>query len=129
MKGQKHTVRINPVITQSEFEHDMKDILKHGVIKAMAEYLGVSHTLLVQQFNPDDERTSWIFRALSVQIALDEIDPEAGRKLFDLFVTYRKKAMGKDEQQIKAEAWEQITERFGEINGSLVMINSCKEVQ
>lgn len=125
MRGQKNTVRINPVITQSEFEHDMKDILKHGVIKQLAEYLGVSHTLLVQQFNPDDERISWIFRALSVQVALDEIDPEAGAKLYNLYALYRERGKGRDEDEIAADNQRTLLNKTGDC----ASLKAFREVQ
>lgn len=118
-------MKVNPIVTQAEFEHDMKDILRHGVIKAMAEYLGVSQTLLVQQFNPDDERISWMFRALSVQIALDAIDPKAGEQLFDLYTLYRLRGMGKTSEEIAAET----TLELAGMSGRVATLKASQEVQ
>lgn len=96
MKEQKSTVRINPVISQSEFEAEVRDVVKHGDVKAIAELTGIGYSHLAQQFNHDDERISWLFRALQVITALDAIDKQRGQALWEVFAKYRHLAKGTD---------------------------------
>lgn len=89
-------MRINPVISQAEFEAQVRDVVKHGDIRAIADLTGIGYSHLAQQFNHDDERISWLFRALQVITALDAIDDARGQQLWDLFANYRHLAKGTD---------------------------------
>lgn len=96
MRGQKSTVRISPVISQAEFESEVRDVVKHGDIRQIAELTGIGYSHLAQQFNHDDERISWLFRALQVITALDAIDEARGDELWNVISKYRHKAKGTD---------------------------------
>lgn len=96
LRGQKSTVRISPVISQADFEAEVRDVVKHGDIRAIADLTGIGYSHLSQQFNHDDERVSWLFRALQVITALDAIDEQRGQHLWDLFAHYRHLAKGTD---------------------------------
>lgn len=96
MRGQKSTVRISPVISQSEFEAEVRDVVKHGDIRQIAELTGIGYSHLAQQFNHDDERISWLFRALQVITALDAIDESRGDALWNVISKYRHAAKGTD---------------------------------
>lgn len=95
-RGQKSTLRINPVISQAEFEAEVRDVVKHGDIRAIADLTGIGYSHLAQQFNHDDERISWLFRALQVVTALDAIDEARGEQLWEVFARYRHLAKGTD---------------------------------
>lgn len=121
-RGQNSTVRINPVISQSDFEAEVRDVVKHGDIKAIAELTGIGYSHLAQQFNHDDERISWLFRALQIVTALDAIAPDRGDELFSIFCKYR--GLAKDTDYL-AEMHKLVERNAGLIE----MLKASQEVQ
>lgn len=68
--------------TQEEISRAIRDIVKHGDIREIAIISGIGEKYLYGQFNPDDDRKSYIYGYLQIQAALDRVNAERGEELF-----------------------------------------------
>lgn len=96
MSKKAHSMRINPVVSQYEFERDVRDCLKHGQIKQIAGLVGHSESYVEQQFNPHDDRESVLYRALEYIVAIDMIDRKTGDEVVGVLLRHRTRANESD---------------------------------
>lgn len=108
-RGQKYTVPTPPICSQAEFEADVRDVVKHGDVKAISELTGRGYSLLAQQFNSDDDRPSDLFKAIQIIMALYVIDRQRGDELMEVLVRYVNRVRGTDIAKDAAEYYEQMS--------------------
>lgn len=70
--------------TQKEIELEISKILIRKDITDISNLSGIGYSYIDQQLNPNDERKSYIYGALQIICALDEISPERGEELWQL---------------------------------------------
>lgn len=85
-----------PLLSQSEFESEVRDVVKHGDVKAIAELTGRGYSLLAQQFNSDDDRPSDLFKAVQILMALYLVDRERGDAVMEVVVRHINRVRGTD---------------------------------
>lgn len=98
-----------PICSQAEFEADVRDVVKHGDVKAISELTGRGYSLLAQQFNSDDDRPSDLFKAIQIIMALYVIDRQRGDELMEVLVRYVNRVRGTDIAKDAAEYYEQMS--------------------
>lgn len=85
-----------PLLSQSEFESEVRDVVKHGDVKAIAELTGRGYSLLAQQFNSDDDRSSDLFKAVQIIMALYVVDRDRGDALMEVVMRHVNRVRGTD---------------------------------
>lgn len=107
-RGQKYTVPVPPILSQAEFEADVRDVVKHGDVKAISELTGRGYSLLAQQFNSDDDRPSDLYKAVQIIMALYVVDKDRGDELMETVMRYVSRVRGTDSAKEHADYCEKV---------------------
>ena len=76
-------------ITQKEFELGVSKELVSGDIAKISQISGIGYSYIDQQLNPNDERRSYLFGALQIICAIDEISTARGAAVMQLLIDAR----------------------------------------
>ena len=101
-----------PILSQAEFEADVRDVVKHGDVKAISELTGRGYSLLAQQFNSDDDRPSDLYKALQIIMALYVIDKHRGDELMEVLMRYVNRVRDTDIAKEHNEYCEQVSAKL-----------------
>ncbi len=90
--------------TQNEIERELSDMIPQGRRREIAREARLGESIVYGYLNPDDERKSPAYLLLSMQAAMDEIDPAMGdahwNKLTALRAASKPMALSRSPRQI-----------------------------
>jgi len=79
----------NLTTTQRQFELEIAQVLEYGDIQAISNISGIGYKYLDSQLSPNDERKSYLFGALQIICALDQVSPDRGEKVWQILAKIR----------------------------------------
>lgn len=90
--------------TQNDIERELSDTIPQGKRREIAQIARLGESIVYGYLNPDDERKSPAYLLLSMQSAMDEIDPAMGdahwNKLADLRSASRPATIGRQPRDV-----------------------------
>lgn len=103
--------------SQKEVELEVSRVLESGDITHISQIAGIGYSYVDQQLNPNDERKSYLFGALQILCALDDISDERGEAVWKILTRCRelsKKPKAQNKSK-RAELMHKVIEELGDV--------------